>query len=179
MSIASGLLLEPFMPAHRARLEALLAEPDVFAFLSDGAPPPPAAIDAWADTARVDGEPFGLWVLVDGDGVIEGCVRVSAYDGGLADAELTYVLHPRVQGRGLATAMSRAALERAFRHPRCRRVLAGADLANVRSIAVMERLGMRRARSVEYPAGPGVEYVLDASGLVPPKGGDGVGFAEA
>jgi hypothetical protein len=39
-------------------------------------------------------------------------------------------------------------------------VIAGADLANGASFAVMRRLGMRFHKDVQYPLGAGVEYVL-------------------
>jgi hypothetical protein len=39
-------------------------------------------------------------------------------------------------------------------------VFAGADGPNRASQSVMRRLAMRFRRAVEYPLGPGVEYVL-------------------
>ena len=74
-------------------------------------------------------------------------------------SELTYVLDPSVWGRGLATRMARAAIARAFERG-AESVLAGADGPNVASVDVMKRLGMRFLRTVEFPSGPGVEYVL-------------------
>jgi RimJ/RimL family protein N-acetyltransferase len=38
-------------------------------------------------------------------------------------------------------------------------VIAGTDLANTASLAVMRRIGMRFHKEVHYPLGAGVEYV--------------------
>lgn len=38
-------------------------------------------------------------------------------------------------------------------------IVAGADKANTASIGVMRRLGMRFHHEVQYPLGPGVEYL--------------------
>ncbi|MFZ0504399.1 MAG: hypothetical protein WAM44_11850, partial [Chthoniobacterales bacterium] len=46
-------------------------------------------------------------------------------------------------------------------------VIAGADLPNTRSIAVMRRLGMRFRNNVRYPLGAGVEYVLHRDDVGP------------
>jgi RimJ/RimL family protein N-acetyltransferase len=105
-----------------------------------------------------------------------GCVRLSRVGDDTASAELTYVLHPSGWGRGLATAMSRSVIARAFRVPSCESIIAGADLANTRSIEVMKRLGMRFLREVVYPLGPGVEYRLSRSELASLPPGDSVPF---
>jgi len=147
-------------PDDHAKLFELLALPPVYEFLADGVAPPPAAVSEWLSAAEAAPEPLGLWLLVDAGDAVLGCVRLSPVADGAASAELTYLLHPSLWGRGLATAMSRSVLARAFRTPTCDSILAGADLPNARSVAVMQRLGMQHLRDVAYAAGPGVEYVL-------------------
>jgi RimJ/RimL family protein N-acetyltransferase len=44
-------------------------------------------------------------------------------------------------------------------------VIAGTDLPNTASLAVMRRLGMRFHKDVQYPLGAGVEYVLHRDDL--------------
>ena len=143
----------------------LLSVPEVFEFLCDGAPPERALVEDWVATGSIARLPFGLWLLTDSQDALCGCVRLSEVDDGAASAELTYVLHPSEWGRGLATAMSRSVLARAFEVPSCESVLAGADLPNTRSVAVMARLGMRFHRYVAFPAGRGVEYLLSRADL--------------
>jgi RimJ/RimL family protein N-acetyltransferase len=46
-------------------------------------------------------------------------------------------------------------------------VIAGTDLPNTASLAVMRRLGMRFHREVQYPLGAGVEYVLHRDDVGP------------
>jgi len=50
-------------------------------------------------------------------------------------------------------------------------VIAGADLPNLASLALMRRLGMRIHQNVTYPLGIGAEYILhrDAGPLPRPE----------
>jgi len=123
-------------------LHALACEKPVYRFLFDGTPPE-----------------MGMWMLQDGSAQCLGCVELRPYP--LArSAELTYLLHPDCWGRGLATRMAWSAITLAFASPRIDCVIAGHDLPNTASLAVMRRLGMRYHRSVRYPLGAGAEYVL-------------------
>ena len=155
--------LRPSTSGDRSRLLELLSLPMVFEFLCDGSPPQPQLVDEWIAPPEQVGAPMGLWLLESETGCLLGCVRLSPWTDQPASAELTYVLHPSQWGRGLATAMSRSAISAAFGHEGCDSILAGADVANHRSIEVMKRLGMQLLRTVEYPAGPGVEYRLTRS----------------
>jgi RimJ/RimL family protein N-acetyltransferase len=56
--------------------------------------------------------------------------------------------------------MAWTAITHAFSSSQIDSVIAGADLANAASIAVMQRLGMRFRKNVQYSLGAGVEYVL-------------------
>ncbi len=149
------------------RLFDLLSIPDVYAYLSDGVAPDRAIVAAWVTEALQAAPPQGLWILEEAPGEAAGCVRLSAVEDGSASAELTYVLHPSVWGRGLATTMSRTVIARAFETPTCQTIFAGADAPNARSIEVMKRLGMRAWREVSYPAGLGVEYLLHRDAFDP------------
>ena len=161
------------------RLLELLSLPPVYEYLCDGAAPEPALVDAWVTEALDGKEPFGLWLLEGSGDELLGCVRLCPVPDGAASAELTYVLHPSQWGRGLAMAMSRAALGRAFEHEACESILAGADVANGRSVAVMSRLGMELLREVEYPAGPGVEYRLTRAEFATLPAGRTLRFSDA
>jgi RimJ/RimL family protein N-acetyltransferase len=65
--------------------------------------------------------------------------------------------------------MAWTAINRAFLSLQIDSVIAGTDLPNTPSIAVMRRLGMRFHKDVQYPLGAGVEYVLhrDDKGPLP------------
>ncbi len=169
--------LRALAAGDQSRLRELLSLPDVCEFMSDGSPPPLPLVEDWVTTALAAKPPFGLWLLGDGTPALLGCVRLSEVEDGAASAELMYALHPSAWGRGLATAMSRSALARAFEVPSCESVLAGADVPNTRSVQVMQRLGMRLLRNVEYPAGAGVEYVLERSAFEAMPPGPSVPFA--
>ena len=146
-------------PQGRTALEQLLALGSVNEFLCDGEPPPDVAIDAWLATADESRPELGLWMLWD-NGVIVGCGRLSEIEAEPGSVELAYLLHPEVWGRGLATRMSVSLINHAFSFKHIDSVMAGTDGPNIRSIAVMQRLGMQYARSVDYALGPGVEYRL-------------------
>ena len=171
-AMAQRWSLRRAVAADGAALHALLSEPAVYRFLLDGVPPERAATDAWIAGARgaPAGSPCGLWLLEGAGGDLAGCVRLGRRGG--RRLELTYALHPRHWGCGLATRMSRTVIEAAFASGCVDTVLAGADVPNRASLAVMRRLGMRWCRDVVYPLGPGVEYELRRDDPLPTPSGD-------
>jgi ribosomal-protein-alanine N-acetyltransferase len=154
--------------ADEEALHALFSLPEVYRFLADGAAPPRSIARGWIARSTSDFESTntGLWLLeTQGEHQLGGCVRLEPATEG--SAELTYVLHPRDWGQGLATRMSSTVIHLAFKGGRIDRVTAGADLPNTASIAVMQRLGMTFLRNVQYPAGIGVEYELRRESTLP------------
>jgi RimJ/RimL family protein N-acetyltransferase len=109
-----------------------------------------------------------MWFLESASVRYAGCVELLPYPS-LGSAELIYVLDPRYWGQGLALRMVWTAITHAFLSAGIDSVIAGADLPNTASIALMQRLGMRFHKDVQYPLGAGVEYVLhrDDVGPVP------------
>jgi RimJ/RimL family protein N-acetyltransferase len=63
--------------------------------------------------------------------------------------------------------MAWTAIAHAFGLSQISAVVAGSDQPNAASLAVMRRLGMRFHQNVQYPLGPGVEYVLNHYDPVP------------
>ena len=152
--------------AEAEEIHELLCVPEVSEYLADTCKPPPSIAEAWIDQSMDDYLMFGggLWALeAYGDASVLGLVRLSDIDA--RAVQLTYLLHPRAWGRGYATRMSRSAMAGVFEVGLANSIWAGADVDNRRSIAVMERLGMTLRSEVRYPAGPGVEYVIDAGTL--------------
>lgn len=145
-----------------------MCTPAVYRYLADNVVPPRSALGDWITRSHHDFTKcgIGLWVLENSDGQLAGCVRLEA-DLASRSAELTYVLHPQCWGFGLATRMSWTVMQLAFTRSNIDQIIAGADDPNTASLAVMQRLGMTFWRHVQYPAGPGTEYVFRRGDPVP------------
>jgi len=130
-------------------------------FMSRG-PMPRSDSDAWVarinDAWATNG--YGLWAVhVVGGPAFVGFV-------GLADAQFEAHFTPAVEvgwrlarqswGHGFATEGARAALQFGFREAKLPEILTFTAATNIRSRAVMERLGMRRdpAEDFEHPSVP-------------------------
>jgi len=151
-------------------LHALEANPLVYRYLFDGVPPDKEFIArAVAQSVANAGETgLGMWFLEDVSTQYAGCVDLRPYPSPRS-AELIYLLDPRYWGQGLALRMAWTAIIHAFLSSQIDSVIAGADLPNTASLAVMRRLGMRFHKDVQYPLGTGVEYVIhrDDAGPLP------------
>jgi len=155
--------LRPVTPRDADSLHALAAKPLVFRYLFDGEAPGRTYIEtrmmqAIANAGVHPG--IGLWVLEAPDAPRSGYVELRPCPA-IGWVELTYLLDPAHWGCGIATRMAWAAITRAFMSPTIDTVMAGADLPNVASLAVIRRLGMRYHHDVRYPLGAGVEYILN------------------
>lgn len=145
-------------------IHQLFCVPEVYEFLADGVAPPRSVADSWIDAATIDAarSSGGLWALTRKvNHRIFGLVRLSGATQGRL--ELTYLLHPEVWGLGHATRMAHTAMAHAFGSGLISAIWAGADAPNAASIAVMKRLGMKYWRSVYYPLGAGLEYIMEAT----------------
>jgi RimJ/RimL family protein N-acetyltransferase len=76
-------------------------------------------------------------------------------------AEIGFTLRRESQGRGVATTAVREAINLVFEHTAVERVLGITDARNLRSIRVLERVGMHKSdsRSVLFRGEPCLEYV--------------------
>jgi len=148
---------------HEEAIHSLFCLPDVYRYLADGSPPPRIVAEDWIAQAPGDAAKHGggLWLLSQSAPETEapiGIVRLASDKA--TSLELTYVLHPDVWGKGLATRMAHTAIGYAFAYGKIQTIWAGADIPNTASIAVMKRLGMRFRSVVDYPMGDGVEYEI-------------------
>jgi [ribosomal protein S5]-alanine N-acetyltransferase len=106
----------------------------------------------------------GEWVQV---GITEPQQSALLGDVGLylaedaSHAEIGFTLARHAQGRGLATAAVRAAIQLVFEFTTAERVLGITDARNHASIAVLERVGMQRQeeRATVFRAESCIEYV--------------------
>jgi len=138
------LVLRAFRDADRAPFAAMNADPAVmehFPSTLDRAASD-ALVDRIIDRWRTDGH--GLWAVERRDD--------GAFLGFTGVARLEYLPVPEIGwrfarfawGQGFATEAAQAALEFAFETLRLTEIVSVTTVANRRSMAVMERLGMRR-----------------------------------
>jgi [ribosomal protein S5]-alanine N-acetyltransferase len=125
-------------------LHVLESIPLVYRYLFDGVPPDKEfRMRRVAESVANAGETgLGMWFLENISTRYAGCVELRPYPSSRS-AELIYLLDPRYWGQGLALRMAWTAITHAFSSSQIDFVIAGADLRNTASIAVMRRLGMR------------------------------------
>jgi [ribosomal protein S5]-alanine N-acetyltransferase len=139
------LLLRPFGLGDAARVHPVYSDPEVMRYVATG---PMASLalterllaDYRAHQAR---HGFSFWAVVErGSGTVIGDAGLYRTPGG--DVELGYTLGAAWWGRGYATEAAGAWLTCAFGTLGIREVTALAEPANVASLHVLEKLGMRR-----------------------------------
>lgn len=148
------LILRPWRAADRDGLWRMQSDPRTMEFLMPV--PDRAASDAVADRAEAHfaRHGFGLWV-VEAPGVTDfagyaGLVHVP-YDAHFTPAvEIGWRFDPAFWGHGYATEAARAALEHGFAALGLAEIVAITVPANIRSRAVMERLGMVRDTAGDF-----------------------------
>ena len=143
------LVLRPWLPQDRGPFAAMNADPDVMEHF-------PGLMtreqsDAFADRVAthfaVHG--YGFWV-VEAEGAFAGFCGLQWTDvTGERELEIGWRLPRWAWRRGWATEAARAALDVGLRQ--APQVVSFTAVRNVRSIAVMERLGMRRVREFDHP----------------------------
>jgi len=185
------LLLRRWRDSDKPPFAALNADPAVMEFI--GAPLSFGASDAWVDRieANFDDAGFGLWavqVTEDAEtaeplGFI-GFVGLNApsFDASFTPCvEVGWRLAARSWGRGYATEAARVALTDGFDRLDLDEIVSFTTVSNVRSQAVMQRLGMGRDPSDDFdhpriadgnPLRPHVLYRLRRSDWPRPSRGD-------
>jgi ribosomal-protein-alanine N-acetyltransferase len=149
-------------------LYALTAIPLVYRYLCDGVPPDKEFIArrVTEGVANAEESALGMWFLENVYTRYAGCVELRQYPSPRS-AEIIYLLEPRYWKQGIALRMAWTLITHAFLSSQIDSVIAGTDLPNTASLAVMRRLGMQFHKNVEYPLGAGVEYVLHWSDVGP------------
>jgi ribosomal-protein-alanine N-acetyltransferase len=164
--LTSSLVLRPIDEADVVDVRHIWNAPDVRRFLFDDqcVSPERVALMLAASRAGFESRTFGIWVArVRGDDAPIGTGGFWPFHDPDV-AEIFWALVPEHWGRGLATEMSRALIRWGFDELGLPCIRASMDAPNVASLAVAERLGMRRERPKEGD-GP-IRYRLD-----PPKPG--------
>ena len=141
------LLLRRFAPGDLAAFQAYRSDPELARF-QGWSPMTDAEAAAFLDAQRraVLG-PFGEWLQVAialrETGEVVGDAGLCALEPGTV--EIGYTLSRPAQGRGLATEAVRALVAALFAAG-LTRVVATTDARNARSVALLERVGMRHER---------------------------------
>ena len=103
---------------------------------------------------------FGLWIVYcAGEEAMVGFCGLSL-TGDPPQVELLYGIAPSLWGQGLATEAARAVLRYGLEALRLVRIGAGADVPNVASVRVLEKLGMTFARCMRTEYGEVVYFAL-------------------
>jgi RimJ/RimL family protein N-acetyltransferase len=156
------LRLRCWREADREPFAAVNADPEVMRYLSG--PLSREASDARIDTymACFHSRGFCRWALETRDGVFLGCAGVMAWPEDHeplgAHVEVGWRLARTAWGKGYATEATRAALDDVFARVGLREILACTERGNLRSRAVMARLGLQRdpSRDFSYANAQGV-----------------------
>lgn len=139
------LILRPFRDGDRGPFAAINADPRVGDWL--GGPITREQSDAMVDriNAQIAADGFGFWAAERrADGRLVGMIGLRRNVGPPAPMalELGWRLSPDAQGAGLATEGARAAMDWGFANLDTHEILAWTASTNVRSQAVMRRIGM-------------------------------------
>ncbi len=176
------LALRPFSKADVDKLCELDSDPDVMRFLNGGVATPREVIRTrilpWFMSFDRDCAGLGFWAAHEkASGDFIGWFELHPEEGRDPDElALGYRLRRKFWRKGYATEGSRALIGRAFRELGARRVFAAAYSENLASRGVLEKCGMRAARTYraiadDMPAtyvasdavfpSDDIEYVLD------------------
>ncbi|HET6970988.1 MAG TPA: GNAT family N-acetyltransferase [Phenylobacterium sp.] len=151
------LLLRPYREADRPAFAEINGHPEVGAWLSGVLDR--AQSDALMDrvTAHIAQHGFGFWAAERrADGRLVGAIGLMVMGEDLpapGGIELGWRLHPDAQGQGLATEGAAAARDWAFGELGVDELVAITAATNLRSQAVMRKLGMAHdpARDFDHP----------------------------
>jgi RimJ/RimL family protein N-acetyltransferase len=135
------LVLRPLAADDVDLLFELDADPAVMRYITGGKPTHRAEVE---ETVRASAG--HRWAAFQGEHFV-GWFALDPTDGDPADRELGYRLRRDAWGRGLASEGARALVDVAFRELGARRVWAQTMTVNERSRRVLERCGLRYART--------------------------------
>lgn len=159
------LTLEPLTVSHAAELFPLLADSLIYRFIPDEPPVSAVALAERYQRLEARRSPDGSeqwlnWAIRRrADRQCVGYVQATIYPGGTAD--FAFVLGSSFWGLGLAREASVATLRMLFAEFGVTSVFATADRRNLRSSALLTRLGFVRVEPASYPHGD----VLDSDDL--------------
>lgn len=162
------LILRPYEPSDDRDLHELVSQPEVMEYIPED---PMTLQEARRIIARLQEcypkntpEKIIKWtlavVLKETNRVIGSC-GLGPLDFSTDETELFYALRKEYWGRGLATEAARAVLKYAFETIKIERLVAVTMPANVSSVKVIEKLGLRFEKKVTGLSGDFADYEGD------------------
>lgn len=154
------LTLRPWRAADEAPFAGMMADPAVADWLGGVLDPEQAAARIEAYQLEIEAAGFGRLVIERrADGSFLGYCGLSAVRSDIALAggvEIGWALVPDAWGQGYVTEAAQAVMADGFTRIRLPEILAYTTVGNLRSQAVMGRLGMSRqpARDFDHPLFP-------------------------
>jgi ribosomal-protein-alanine N-acetyltransferase len=150
-----------FTPDDLKALSVIFADPDVMEYLGkDGLPisGEETALALQSIVRHWQRHGFGRWAVENkAEGGLIGFAGIRSLEG---QPELVYLLAKRYWGQGLASEVAGACLRYGFREKYFDSILALTRPRNVRSRRVMEKIGMRYEKDVNYFGIDVVQYVI-------------------
>jgi RimJ/RimL family protein N-acetyltransferase len=158
------LLLRPWTPEDVEPYARIVADPEVMRYLGTGPIEPETAAAQVARFAAGTGIPGVYHFAAEERATGELIGRIGLFHQpewpGPHKVEVGWLLDRRAWGRGLATEGARAAVNHGFQELGLPRIISFTRPENIRSRAVMERLGMCLAGQREWHGLPHVWYEL-------------------
>jgi ribosomal-protein-alanine N-acetyltransferase len=165
------LFIRPWRPEDRSVFtERFVQDPDMMLYINHGQPWEDAKIEAYFDRQRKFLLACGCCVgavVSKADNQVIGGAGIQPQDLS-GDFEFAWSIWKEHWGQGLATEAALALKDHAFRAMRLARIVAIADVPNLASIRIMQKIGMRYDRNVNardlaerYPDVEVVRYTLD------------------
>jgi ribosomal-protein-alanine N-acetyltransferase len=95
---------------------------------------------------------FGLWaaVLKENNELIGRCGLIYQQVEGTQEVEVSYLIDRHYWGRGLATEAAREAVKLGFEKYKFPRIVAMINPANIASVRVAQKIGMKYERDVDF-----------------------------
>lgn len=104
-----------------------------------------------------------FWIIRNReDDAFIGTISLSPHHDGI-DTEVSYQLHPNFWKKGIATEVLKEVIEYAFSSLKLNRLVAETQVANVASIRLLERVGMKKERNIERFGEVQSLYVVESS----------------
>lgn len=155
IAVTERLVLRPMASGDAPALAAYRSDPVQARYQSWETPyPVDSAQTLIADMSEVRFAQPGAWlqVAIETAGRLIGDVAVRVDGDDPRQAEVGFTLAADAQGHGFATEALRAVMSLLFTDHGIHRIIASCDTRNDRSVALLERVGMRREAHHRKPA---------------------------
>jgi ribosomal-protein-alanine N-acetyltransferase len=164
--VTPRLRIRPFRPGDEAPMMEVYGNAEVMRYIPGGPLPDESAVRAIMDEQLVAHAARGYAyyaVELVADGSVVGDAGFGLFEP-TGDVEVGYTFARRAWGHGYATEAAAACLAAGLAGLDVARIIAVADVENVASHRVAERIGMRRDGELEAHGRPHVVFVGERNG---------------